>query len=94
MRFEEPTKGQITASIILSLVCIGWLWGLYYGIGFFEKTRYTYLPILLGIAETVWIKYKVLEDDNVNTEVNDTGFILWFLTSWIIVLFVSIGMMK
>ncbi len=68
---SRPTFGQMIASTILSVICIGGIVILYWAAGFFNYERYRYLPLIFGVIESIGIKYWILYKDEVVTESTD-----------------------
>ena len=71
-----------------TILMIAFLFGisyLYFITGFFDKPWYLLGPLVLGIIETIILKYKVLYKDQVTVNAYDTiGFVVGFLFLWLV----------
>lgn len=86
----RPAKGQQIASLILVFLSVGGLLGFYYAAGYLIKPWYLYISLLIAIAETLWIKYKILDKDEIEVEATDTTlFIVGNLFLWLIAMVVG-----
>lgn len=87
---KDLSRKERIAPMVLAVVILAAIGALFYKIGFFAQSPIAYIFIGLGAIEALIIKFKILKEDDVVNDADDSmGFIIVFITLWVATLIVG-----